>query len=64
MKPSKAFVIVFTGAMLVKEFDSQPFDQPHLHSDVAAYSLDFSVTVSASGSPNATAWLSSYPPRK
>jgi len=60
MKPSKAFVIVFTGALLAKEFDSQPFDQPHVHVEPSSQFLDFSVPISASASPSAMLALSSY----
>lgn len=65
MELSKAFVIVFAGALLAKEFDSQPFDQPHLHTGIeASDTLDFSVPISASASPNALLSPSSYPSRK
>jgi hypothetical protein len=62
MRPSKPLVLFFTGALLFKEFDSQPFDQPHVHPHVEGEFLDFTVQVAASGSPDVAAMISTYPP--
>ena len=61
MKTSKMLVGGVAVALLVTEFGSHPFDQPHLHTDVNVESNCIDVlSVSASGNNNATAWVSSH----
>jgi hypothetical protein len=61
MKPSRGFVTFVAGTLLIADFESHPFDQPHLHSDVNVGSNCIDVSsVSASGNNNATAWVGSH----
>ena len=57
-------VLFSPGVLLFKEFDSQPFDQPHVHPHVEGEFVDFTVPISASGSPNAHVMINSYTWRK
>ena len=55
---------VFTAALIVKAFDSQPFDQPHVHVEPSSQFLDYSVPISTTASPSAMVTFSSYTQRE
>jgi hypothetical protein len=60
MKLSPPLVYFCAGTLLFGELGLHPFDQPHLHSDVEADSVDSTVILSTTASPSALLALSSY----